>query len=127
MILVSGKFHTYSSQLLLQNLISCLFPKKRCSPFASQPDLKFWRGITFVHAESRVSSIISNKMEIATSKSVLENIIIENAGRSSDGQLVAGLLVNGGVPPYMSNMTVKNSASTGLNITDPSNGDRKST
>lgn len=61
-------------------------------------------------------------MEISVSKSYLEHVIIENAGLSADGTLTSALHVHGSVPPFINELTIRRSAFTALNITEPVNG-----
>ena len=61
-------------------------------------------------------------MSISVSKSYLEHITIEYAGLSQDGFFTSALHVLGNVPPFINEVTIRRSAYTALNITDPVNG-----
>lgn len=82
----------------------------------------YWKGVEFVNADSDISSILSNKMEIRVSKSILEHVTIEYAGYDVYGKTSSALQVNGGVPPHINELTIRRSAFTAFNVTDPQNG-----
>nr|XP_046910459.1 protein bark beetle-like [Dermatophagoides farinae] len=88
----------------------------------NQDSRNHWRGIEFINSDSRVTSIMSNKMDSRRSNSAIEHVIIEYAGQQSDGKLLPALSSIGSVPPHINHLAIYRSAYTALNITDPING-----
>lgn len=82
--------------------------------------VNFWSGIKFQNAQSETVFVkdFDDKINKQVSKSILENIVIEYAGEDSERRATPAIH-SVGIPPVINQITVKQSASTAVNITDP--------
>ena len=80
----------------------------------------FWSGIRFLDAQSEIHLLreFDNKVSRQVSKSILENIVIEYAGEDAERRATPAIQ-SIGTPPTINQISVKWSASTALNITEP--------
>ena len=80
----------------------------------------FWAGLKFLDAQSDTVLLkeFDQKVSRQVSKSILENIVIEYAGENAERKATPAIQ-SIGTPPNINQVSVKWSASTALNITDP--------
>lgn len=80
----------------------------------------YWAGLKFLEAQSEIVLLrdFDDKVSRQVSKSVLENIVIEYAGEDAERKATPAIQ-SIGIPPTINQVSVKWSASTAVNITDP--------
>ncbi|KAI1309113.1 Protein bark beetle [Halotydeus destructor] len=95
----------------------------RCSKRLVNSQQGFWSGIKFYNSKwrSSYSQVLSGRMRERSSDSVLEHVEVFYAGESSNGEATPAI-ESIGVPPVMSNIFVRWSASSAVNITNPGDG-----